>query len=330
MQPSPYAGGAIPGFEALIHHLGWPDLKSWQSHWERRDGLGLARHMWPPSTAERWITAVALPFLNLVESAAAAGETQLIGLSALPGCGKSTLGAWLEAAALECKASIAVVSLDDFYWPAEQLETCMRGNPWDAPRGLPGSHDLALLQDSLDRWQSTGILRAPCFERSLRDGRGDRAGWRDLHAQVVVLEGWFIGVDPWSPKQEAADLAMHSASALVPTPAEIAYRPRINAALHPYSSLWDRMATIWHLKAPDTQATVMWKEQQDASMLQSTGIAMEATMFRKFLRMLQLAILPSALQSISRAEIVIQIDAERQVESIAVANLHQHIPKNGS
>jgi len=311
-------GGEIPGHERLIRSLGWPDLGSWRQHWQHRQGLSLASEVWPVGIDPRWISGLALPLLSRLERAAASGDRHLIGLSALPGCGKSTLGRWIEAAGAAVQTPVAVVSIDDFYWPGELMEARLAGNPWQAPRALPGSHDLALLHESLDRWQASGRLQVPRFERSLRGGKGDRAGWRELQPQVVVLEGWFLGVDPWSAQQEADAAAIAAASPLIPTPEELAYRPRIRAALHDYAPLWDRLTSLWHLQAPSTAATVPWKEQQDALMQRQTGVSMEAATFRQFVRMLQLAILPTALQTIPRADTVVRLNANRRIEAIAV------------
>ena len=41
------------------------------------------------------------------------------------------------------------ISIDDFYYDAFNLDRSMSGNPWGAPRGLPGSHDLALLSETI-------------------------------------------------------------------------------------------------------------------------------------------------------------------------------------
>ena len=318
MNRSPDGGGSIPGHDSLIRRLGWSEPERWWQHWHQRNGLHLASQVWPTGIDERWITGLALPLLSLLERAAASGDRHVIGLSALPGCGKSTLGHWIEAAGACVQTSIAVVSIDDFHWPGERMEVRMAGNPWDAPRALPGSHDLALLHESLDRWQASGTLQVPCFERSLRDGKGDRAGWRELQPQVVLLEGWFLGVGPWTEQQEADAAAIAQASPLTPTPEELAYRPTICAALRDYTPLWDRLASLWHLRAPSTASTVTWKEQQDALMQRTTGVRMEAAMFRQFVRMLQLAILPTALQSIPRADTVVRIDASRRIEAIAL------------
>ena len=100
---------------------------------------------------------------------------------------------WIEAAAKALHLSIQVVSLDDFYFEAERLDAAMRGNPWGVPRALPGSHDLPLLQDCLQRWRQREDVLVPCFDKAKRQGRGDRSGWRRCNADLLIFEGWFVG-----------------------------------------------------------------------------------------------------------------------------------------
>lgn len=309
-------GADIPGYSSLIRALGWPDQASWWQHWQRRNGLALAREAWPAGIEAPWICGLAWPLFSLLEQAAVSGSRPLIGLSALPGCGKTTLGAWITAAAAVLALPIAVVSLDDFYWPSAAMEARMRGNPWQAPRALPGSHDLELLQRCLNQWQQGGRLRLPQFDKALRGGLGDRAGWRQLQAEVLLLEGWFIGVDPWTPEQAQDVSAIRAVSSLEPTAAELAYRPTIQAALAHYRPLWERMACIWQLQAPGTGATVPWKQQQEGQLQRGRGVAMAPAQLAAFSRMLQLAILPTALQTIGRASTVVRIDAARQIVAI--------------
>ena len=124
------------------------------------------------------------------------GQRWLLGFSALPGCGKTSLGHWLEAAAERLGLSLQVMSIDDFYFSADALDRSMQGNPWGVPRALPGSHELPLLQSTLEQWSAGGHPRHPTFDKALRQGRGDRSGWRTCTADVIVLEGWFVGVRP--------------------------------------------------------------------------------------------------------------------------------------
>jgi len=69
-------------------------------------------------------------------------ERKIIGISALPGTGKTTLGKWLEAISLKFNFKIAVISIDDFYLPSDQMKSVIKNNPWNFSRGFPGSHSV--------------------------------------------------------------------------------------------------------------------------------------------------------------------------------------------
>ena len=88
----------------------------------------------------------------------------------LPGSGKSTLGFWIDSVARELSLDIKVISLDDFYLPGQEMDIAIKGNPWNVPRGFPGSHSLDLLHQSLDTFLNTGVLCSPTFDKSLRHG----------------------------------------------------------------------------------------------------------------------------------------------------------------
>ena len=83
--------------------------------------------------------------------------------------------------------------MDDFYLPARQMAKAMLGNPWNVPRALPGSHSIQLLEDNIDLWMENGLFDSPQFDKAMRNGMGDRSGWRRIKPQVLVIEGWFLG-----------------------------------------------------------------------------------------------------------------------------------------
>ena len=120
----------LPVFDQqrLLHHLGVADPMAWEQQWRSSGLLETTLDLWPASASPDWLWSLGLPLLT----EAARGRTQrhLIGLSALPGCGKTTLGHWLERAAQQLGLPLQVVSIDDFYFDAERLDQAMRGNPW--------------------------------------------------------------------------------------------------------------------------------------------------------------------------------------------------------
>ena len=114
-----------------------------------------------------------------LEDLIAEREPHILGLSGLPGSGKTTVARLVRGA--------FSMSLDDFYLP--KAERAARGLRW---RGGPGSHDLGLLYEVLEGLRSrTAPLTIPHFDH----GRDDRGEPTTLEAapDLVILEGWFLG-----------------------------------------------------------------------------------------------------------------------------------------
>jgi len=154
---------------------------------------------WKPNQKSDWKWGLAFPFFSLLENYInTINKPIIIGFSGLPGSGKSTLGFWIDSVARELSLDIKVISLDDFYLPGQEMDFAINDNPWNVPRGFPGSHSLDLLHHSLETFLKTGVLSSPTFDKSLRDGKGDRSGWCELKPKVLILEGWFVGCVPVS------------------------------------------------------------------------------------------------------------------------------------
>ena len=108
--------------------------------WRSTGVIEQTTHLWPEGAHSDWLWSLGLPILT--EVMRHQGQRWLLGFSALPGCGKTSLGHWLEAAAERLGLSLQVMSIDDFYFSADALDRSMQGNPWGVPRALPGSHEL--------------------------------------------------------------------------------------------------------------------------------------------------------------------------------------------
>ena len=93
---------------------------------------------------------------------------------------------------------IAVISIDDFYLPSDEMKLAIKNNPWNVSRGFPGSHSVKLMHEKLLNWKINGELNVPVFDKSLRNGLGDRSHWRLDNPDLLILEGWFLGIEPYS------------------------------------------------------------------------------------------------------------------------------------
>ena len=300
----------IAGFEALVIALGYSSLEHWIASWSARGGLRIAQELWPPGVDPAWIAAVGLPLLDQLQRLDRGEERSLLGLAAMPGCGKTTLCAWLKLAAASQGLAVEVVSLDDFYYEGQALDAAMRDNPWRAPRGIPGSHDVELLQHCLRQWRSDGAFESPVFEKSLRQGRGDRAGWRALQADLLILEGWFVGAGPW-PASEAELTSL--------APSESAYRPVIQRSLAPYQALWRELDCLWQLRPTALSHVMAWKRQQNQTQQQQTGAGLSDPELEAMTRSLQVCMPEAALVAGRSPDVVLQVTAQRGLQAVELA-----------
>jgi D-glycerate 3-kinase len=291
----------------LLKFLGIENFEEWRQSWIRQHAnLGL--DAWHPNSSADWLWSLGLPILSL--ACREPGRKRLIGISALPGCGKSSLGIWLETAARNLGLSLQVVSIDDFYFPADQLERSMQGNPWGVPRALPGSHDVKLLQQTLAHWRKGQDVQCPQFDKALRNGRGDRSGWRACNADLLVLEGWFVGCEGgYDPTLQERELEPPL------TANELGYRKQTEQNLQSYQPIWTQLDQLWQLRATDSQSPRLWKRQQEHDMQTSRGSSLNRSELDGFIRMILSAIPSETVKNIP-ADIVLDVDSSRELTRI--------------
>ncbi len=300
----------LDSFETLLLDIGW-DASDWINFWLTHNGKNLAASSLASGTKLDWIWGLALPLLSdVMRSALDKNKRTLFGISALPGCGKTSLGNWLEDAAKLFNLSVKVVSIDDFYLPAKELDIAMKGNPWCVPRGLPGSHSIELLEESVDNWFASGFLKAPKFDKALRNGLGDRYGCTECNPDVLILEGWFLGCEPIESSLNK-DLISRKIKPKL-TNEEKMYREKVQLLLLKYLSTWQKINRIWHIKSNNLTSSLEWKVQQEMHMMETRGASLTGDSLNSFLRMIQCAIPQQSLMEI-KSDIVIEIDKSRKI-----------------
>jgi len=255
-------------FEKLIIDIGWESLDDWFNFWNNQKNILSIEQYWNNKVNDDWIWGLALPLLSQAyEFQKKFSDRKIIGISALPGTGKTTLGKWLEAISLKLNFKIAVISIDDFYLPSDEMKLAIKNNPWNVSRGFPGSHSVKLMHEKLLNWKINGEINVPVFDKSLRNGLGDRSHWRLDKPDILIIEGWFLGIEPFS-----GDVNYQNINSSELSPHELSYRHNIQHNLHKYLDAWSLIDKIWHLKPLKFEYMNMWKANQEKEMFLKKGI----------------------------------------------------------
>ena len=283
--------------------------------WSNSNRQSMIDKYWKQNTNSDWKWSLSFPLFSLLEKYVAnINNPTIIGFSGLPGSGKSTLGTWIDNVAKNLNLDIKVISLDDFYLPSNEMNIAMNGNPWNVPRGYPGSHSIELLNHSLDIFLEKGVLKSPIFDKSLRDGKGDRSGWCEFNPKVLILEGWFVGCEPISNLMEI-DYISDDILNLCLSQVEKDFRRSIQDSLFPYINIWKKFDKIWHLKSSKFNNTILWKTQQEEEMFKLKGSGLRNKILTDFIRMIQTSI-PQQSFSCINSDTTIEINQQRRITKL--------------
>ena len=298
----------LDNFEKLILDIGWESLDDWFNFWNNQKNILSINQYWNNKVNDDWIWGLALPLLSQAYKFQNNSiDRKIIGISALPGTGKTTLGKWLESMSLKLNFKIAVISIDDFYLPSEEMKLAIKNNPWNVSRGFPGSHSVKLMYEKLLNWKIDGKLNVPVFDKSLRNGLGDRSHWRVDNPDLLIIEGWFLGIEPFSSGVNHININSGQLS-----PYEYSYINKIQNNLKNYSDVWLLIDNIWHLKPLKFEYMNMWKTNQEKEMFLNKGKALQDEKLSNFLRMLNVSI-PQKSFDLLNSYALLVIDQERNL-----------------
>lgn len=207
------------------------------------------------------------------------GTPLLIGINGAQGSGKSTT-AELLATTLKEVHGLATIqcSIDDFYLThAERLQLAETIHPLLITRGVPGTHDLVLLNQTLTGLTTQGPEESTSIPRfnKAQDDRLPKEAWDRFRgrADVVILEGWCVGTlpQPESRLQEPVNRLESSEDALG------IWRKYVNDALcKAYQSLFQRLDLLVLLKIPDFSAVIEWRGLQEQKLAVQTGVVADS------------------------------------------------------
>jgi D-glycerate 3-kinase len=257
----------------------------------------------------------------LVEQQKAAGRPILVALNGSQGSGKSTLCAYLETAIVNKYSSRALtLSLDDFYYSHDHRQRLAREiHPLLATRGVPGTHDIPLLNTTLDALLDANRqepVDIPRFDKAT-DNRQPQLQRQVAPVDIVLFEGWCLGVRP-----QAVEELVEPLNALEKDEdGDGTWRNYVNTELaREFVPLYRRVDQWLMLQAPDFGCVFRWRLEQEQKLARASigkranGIMNEAQLSR-FIQFFQRLTELSQRQLPGHVDHLFVLDEARRVKS---------------
>jgi D-glycerate 3-kinase len=239
-------------------------------------------------------------------------DCRIYAIAGLQGTGKSTLSAQMTALAARRGLKVVALSIDDFYLGHDARQQLARSvHPLCATRGAPGTHDVALACEVLDALRAGRPTALPRFDK-IADDQLPRTEWPMVqHADLVILEGWFLKVPP----QTAAEL-VEPINALERNedPHGIWRRWSNEALARDYPPLWARLDRLLFLQGPGFDIVPQWRWQQEQTLQAAhpDRQAMTREQVERFVQFFARVSRKSMHTLPDLAERTIRLDAERR------------------
>ncbi len=195
----------------------------------------------------------------------------VVGINGAQGTGKSTLARFLTKA-LEADYRVANLSIDDFYLDSRRRQILAKTvHPLLASRGVPGTHDVRLLNSLTSRLlepDEAGLVQIPRFDKAT-DEPLPQEHWDllNLPVDIVILEGWFVGAVPQQPgalTEPVNTLEQQEDSDGI-------WRSFVNQQLGKYQAVFGVIDYLIQLKAPDFDCVYAWRSLQEKKLAEGAG-----------------------------------------------------------
>jgi len=246
-----------------------PRIPDWQAALLARHSLGRGYL----ESAQEWFDPLAGAIAAHHDGA---DGPMLVGLNGSQGSGKTTLCDYLQTALTQQHGKRALaLSIDDFYLTHKQrLNLAEDVHPLCATRGVPGTHDIALLNTTvthlLDPARRADVV-LPSFDKATDDRKPAQALERWSGAvDILLLEGWCLGVLP--QQDEALVQPINTLEAQ--EDGDGIWRQWVNRSLaEDYVPFYEYVDFWVMLAAPDFDCVLAWRSEQEEKLRQSLADA---------------------------------------------------------
>ncbi len=275
-----------------------------------------------PQVIANWYAPLAH---QLAHQHAITNRPMLVAINGSQGSGKSTLASLLTLLLHHHGLRAIDLSIDDFYHTRQTRQSlAQRQHPLLATRGVPGTHDLTLLRETLQKLTgASNEVQIPRFDKS-RDERFSQDNWPTLAAplDIVILEGWCLG----TPAQNDQALAQPVNELELHEDPDGSWRRYVNRQIgEHYASIYQLMNVWIMLQAPSFDCVYQWRLEQEQKLADrlrqnrqsdlSNSRVMSEQQLKRFIQHYQ-RLTEHSLQTLpSQVNFLYRLDSNRQITS---------------
>ena len=199
-------------------------------------------------------------------------KTKIIGLSGGQGAGKSTITGILKLI-LKKKygLNICVFSIDDFYKTKnERLRMSKKEHPLFITRGVPGTHDIALLNQTIIKLKQKKFrtVLIPKFDKS-KDDRYRKNKWQKIKIKpdIIIFEGWCVGTTHQNNNELKRPINLIEKK----YDENLKWRKTVNNLIKKrYKNIFNKIDKLVFLKVPHFNYIIKWRWLQEQKMKLTT------------------------------------------------------------
>jgi len=201
----------------------------------------------------------------------------VVGVNGCQGSGKSTLTSLLVTLLNDVyQVNTVGFSIDDFYYSKQHRQMLAKNiHPLLATRGVPGTHDIDLLEKVLGDLTAGKPTLVPRFDKSI-DDLSPMQDWPEVNKKVdiIILEGWCIGIDSQNPQALIEPVNDFEKT----KDKNGKWREYVNDRLSTdYQRVFEQIDYLVMIKAPSFEQVFSWRWQQEQALANSAKLLNKST-----------------------------------------------------
>ncbi|TAO06493.1 MAG: glycerate kinase [Phormidium sp. SL48-SHIP] len=233
------------------------------------------------------------------------------------GTGKTTLATSLTLILEHLGYRTVGLSLDDLYKSHAERQRLKAEDPRLIRRGPPGTHDVDLGLEVLQQLrQGAARVSVPRFDKSAFAGDGDRTDPELIEgAEIILFEGWFVGVDPVDPSR------FDDPPPPIVSEADKTFARDCNRRLEEYLPLWDCCDRLMVLSPVDYRLSQRWRLQAEHEAIAQGNAGLSDEEVREFVEYFWKALHPELfitplLAPTAKSALVVTLEADHRIHRI--------------